>query len=101
MEIDLPRMQSLSPHFDSSLDGRDYPNITNLGLTDVSSCIAEPEPEPISDPTTSSTDDAKICDWSSDICGCKPGCGCKYINKVSVATMNCVFLLTNKLQHSC
>lgn len=93
MEIDLPRMQSLSPHFDATADGRDCPSITDLGLTDVSSYMIEPEIEPVPDPSNSSMDDAKSCDWNSDICGCKPGCGCKYINKVSAINSNYVFLI--------
>lgn len=94
MEIDLPRMQSLSPHFDTSSPINSIPGMTNL--TDIipstqSTPTSQPEPEPQSNSFSFSNDIAKNCDWKLDteICGCKyerkSGCGCKYINKVSVS----------------
>lgn len=99
MEIDLPRMQSLSPHFDSPTPMDSMPGMTQLDLTDVSSLTditltdvspsTEPELEP--DPSCYSVDNMKNCDWKLDtgICGCKyinkSGCGCKYINKVGAS----------------
>lgn len=95
MEIDLPRMQSLSPHFDSP------PMDTIAGmtdLTDVSSPI-EPDPQPPQQqPSSCSMEKANNCDWTTDstLCGCKyenkSGCGCKYINKVSVSVFHFAFL---------
>lgn len=76
LEIDLPRMQSLSPQFDSSpLDS--IPGMTNFNLSDITET-----PEP--DPSSSSLEVTKTCDWKyeSEMCGCKTSCGCKYINKV-------------------
>lgn len=78
LEIDLPRMQSLSPQFDSSpLDS--IPGVTNFNLNDITET---PEPDP--DPSCSSLEVTKTCDWTyeSGTCGCKTSCGCKYINKV-------------------
>lgn len=97
MEIDLPRMQSLSPQFDSpSMDT--IPGMTTL--TDIQSSMgSEPQPEP--DPSNCSIK-ANNCEWKfdSEICGCKytnkSGCGCKYINKVSVLVSHEVFLNTKK-----
>lgn len=86
MEIDLPRMQSLSPQFDSSsmdtISG--MTNLTEIPLS------TELQPQTQSHPSSSSVEKPNNCDWKfdSEICGCKytnkSGCGCKYINKVSV-----------------
>lgn len=80
MEIDLPRMRSLSPHFDSSPPMSSIPGMTNLNSPDICETT-----EPAQEPSSSSKNDAKNCDWKyeSDVCGCKTVCGCKYINKVS------------------
>lgn len=83
MEIDLPRMRSLSPHFDSSQSVDSMTGMTNLNFTDVTeSTKAEPLRSPINE--------SKNCDWKyvTDVCGCKSICGCKYINKVSQIKMN-------------
>lgn len=101
MEIDLPRMQSLSPRFDSSESIDSEPEMTSLSLRDI------PTPTPTHTPTTvepdSSSltmDDAKNCDWKygSDFCGCnKSGCcGCKYINKVSSLVYDWMFKFERK-----
>lgn len=88
MEIDLPRMQSLSPQFDSSESTDSESGMTNLSLRDI------PTPTPMVhtpttelNPSSTSMTDAKNCDWTygTDFCGCaKSNCGCKYINKVSI-----------------
>lgn len=85
LEIDLPRMQSLSPQLDSPPPtNAPVQGMTNLNLTDI---------EPITTVHTSSSsiNQAKNCEWNNnetEICGCKytnkSGCGCKYINKVCV-----------------
>lgn len=98
MEIDLPRMQSLSPQFDSpSMDT--IPGMTTL--TDIPSSMV-PESQPEIDPSNCSIGKANNCEWKfdSEICGCKytnkSGCGCKYINKVSVPIYHDVFLNLKK-----
>lgn len=97
MEVDLPRMQSLSPHFDTPAT-TDMSAMTNL--TDfVPFSELEPEPKPVlqtspeSIPSSFSMEDAKNGDWNFFICGCnRSGCGCKYINKVSDSVFHIVFL---------
>lgn len=80
MEIDLPRMQSLSPQLDSPPPIESVKGMTNPNLSDLMTSSKEP--------SSSSCDTAKNCDWKfvSELCGCKytnkSGCGCKYINKV-------------------
>lgn len=97
MEIDLPRMQSLSPHFDSpSPLNQPLPGMTQLDLTDITLTDVSPPTEPDfePDPSFCSVDNTNNCDWKLDtgICGCKylnkSGCGCKYINKVSAFDYN-------------
>lgn len=77
MEIDLPRMRSLSPHIDSPPPINTMPVMTQLNLTD----ITETEQNTLDTPLLNTT---RACDWKydSDTCGCKTVCGCKYINKV-------------------
>lgn len=81
IEIDLPRMQSLSPQLDSPPPIETMQALTNLNTA------ADIEPIAIN-PSSSSMNPAKNCEWTneSEICGCryenKSGCGCKYINKV-------------------
>ncbi|XP_031620894.1 segmentation protein cap'n'collar isoform X2 [Contarinia nasturtii] len=78
MEVDLPRMQSLSPHFDSPA------TIDIPGMTNLTEMMLPAEPE--LNPSNFSMEDTKNGDWKFEtgICGCnKSGCGCKYINKES------------------
>lgn len=79
MEIDLPRMQSLSPQLDSPIPIESLKGMTNLSISDkmpAMNCTSN-----------SSLDQSKNCDW--ELSGCKytnkSGCGCKYINQVSCA----------------
>lgn len=100
MEIDLPRMQSLSPQFDSSESTDSESGMTNLSLRDI------PTPTPMVhtpttelNPSSTSMTDAKNCDWTygTDFCGCaKSNCGCKYINKVSFIRIS--EMLSQKIQ---
>lgn len=77
-EVDLPRMQSLSPKL---LDSPQPMGMTVLNDADI---------EPIhAIASSSSINQAKNFEWnneSNEICGCryenKSSCGCKYINKV-------------------
>lgn len=78
MEIDLPRMQSLSPQLDSPPPIDTIQGMTKLSPADI---------EPITTNTSnSSMNQVKSSEWNNEICGCKyenkSGCGCKYINKV-------------------
>lgn len=79
MEIDLPRMRSLSPHIDTPPPINTMPAMTQLNLTN----ITEAEQPTLNTPPINTT---KTCEWKyeSDACGCKAVCGCKYINKVSL-----------------
>lgn len=79
IEIDLPRMRSLSPHIDSPTPMSTLPAMTQLNLTN----ITEVEQPTLNTPPLNPT---KTCEWKyeSDFCGCKSVCGCKYINKVSL-----------------
>lgn len=81
-EVDLPRMQSLSPKLLDSPQQMD----TIQGMT----VLNDADIEPIHVIASSfSINQAKNFEWnneSNEICGCKyenkSSCGCKYINKV-------------------
>lgn len=85
MEIDLPRMRSLSPRVDSPPPINTMPAMTNvnqLNLTDVIDQSTEIEQTTLNTPPMN-TSKANEWKFESDACGCKMVCGCKYINKVS------------------
>lgn len=85
LEIDLPRMESLSPQLNS-------PTINDDDMRTLSYKALSPIPQDIGDETTVTT----------DLCGCryknKSTCGCKYINKVSQAQFPKKKTKTNRIQ---
>lgn len=99
-EIDLPRMQSLSPKLLDSPPPMDkIPGMTILNDADIEPIHAITSSPPINQ--------AKNFEWnneSNEICGCKyenkSSCGCKYINKVRTND-ECLFLHPPCLLYMC
>lgn len=88
LEIDLPRMQSLSPHLDSPPPIDTFEAISSMSMTSLPRTSPSTSlPMPMATKSCGCTYDTEICDEKYKS---RSGCGCKYINKVSWLLFICI-----------